>query len=135
MSKLYQYQKFTKAQAIKTGEAFDKILKKSKPSIRKATSYVGQTAKKAQPTLKNVYKQPVSMKAVVDQSIRFAKTGSKQIIKKAPKVAFQAGKTAYKAAQLLPVGRGAKVVGVGGKLAWKAGKSLFKAFKKGYKKP
>ena len=91
---------------------------------------LGEGVAKAKPTLKNVYKQPVSMKKVVDQGI---KVGGK-ILKKTPKGVFTAGKVVGTVVGATPWGRGARGAVTGGKLAWKTGKSLFKAFKKGYQK-
>jgi hypothetical protein len=101
-----------------------------KSAAHKGSKILGEVASKTTPTLKNVYKQPISMKKIVDQGI---KVGG-QLIKKTPKGVFQAGKVVGTVVGLTPWGKGAKIAVGGGKIAWKTGKSLFKAFQTGYKK-
>ena len=112
------------------GDYIKQTKKFIKSAATKGSGMLGEGVAKAKPTLKNVYKQPVSMKKVVDQGI---KVGGK-ILKKTPKGVFTAGKVVGTVVGATPWGRGARGAVTGGKLAWKTGKSLFKAFKKGYKK-
>jgi hypothetical protein len=112
------------------GEYIKQSKKFIKSAAHKGSGLLGEATSKVKPSLKNVYKQPVSMKKIVDQGI---KVGGK-LIKKTPKGVFQAGKVVGTVVGLTPWGKGAKIAVGGGKIAWKTGKSLFKAFKTGYKK-